>query len=100
MVSLLNGDGGIVTYGVRRNGVIYGDRINRKEQDVLTHASIDAAIKYIIPYVDGDLYSIHFTDVVERGSCEKLKVVRIKVASAPYDLYEDKNHEVGTTPST
>lgn len=98
VVSLLNGDGGILVYGVRSNGIIYGQKISRKERDTLTNSSIDNAIKKIIPCVSVDLYSVIFTDVI--GAPSQLhdadnKVVRIKVAPGrPGEMYEDLHHEV------
>jgi hypothetical protein len=101
VVSLLNGDGGILTYGVRSNGMIYGERINRREQDVLTVSSVDGAIKRIIPCVECELYSINFSDVAGVPSLDRydyhniFKVVVIKVARGRQDLiYEDINHNV------
>ena len=98
--SFLNGDGGILCFGVRKTGVIYGEEINRKEEDNL-RLLIDEIFKKMSPHVPTDTYRVTFTPV--RGSsfnrqhneATKLLVLEIRVAPGnPFALYEDLNHEV------
>ena len=102
MVSLLNAHGGIIAYGVRPSGIIYGEEINRREQDMLNHTVIDEAAKRIIPAVPGAMYSVQYVPVdmppLESGEIppkmRKVLLIRIEPGK-PYQLYEDMNHEVG-----
>lgn len=100
--SFLNGDGGILCFGVRKTGVIYGDEISRKEEDNLK-LIIDEIFKKMTPHVPTDTYRVTFTPVVgtsfRRGDGHKeatiLQVLEIRVAPGdPFSLYEDQNHEV------
>lgn len=96
---MLNGDGGIIMYGVRTNGIVYGEKISRKEEDNLKN-TIDTAMKRIIPYVGGDKYKVKFIKVSENDHRSSLQaashqVLKIKVEPGdPYEMYEDPNHEV------
>ena len=105
IVSLLNADGGILAYGVRPNGIIYGEEISRREQDMLNHTTIDETVKRIIPNVDVEMYRVTYTDVnmpAEVGGAlpRRRQVLEIRVApGSPYQLYEDQNHEVRVSDS-
>ncbi len=97
-MSFLNSDGGILAFGVRPSGVIYGEKITRREEDHLKCA-IDEAVKRIIPYVSSNKYSVSFTPVKGRHFDDKPNTVRqvleIRVTPGePYELYEDSRHEV------
>ena len=85
---------------MRKTGVIYGEEINRKEEDNL-RLLIDEIFKKMSPHVPTDTYRVTFTPV--RGSsfnqrfneATKLQVLEIRVAPGdPFALYEDLNHEV------
>lgn len=100
--SFLNGDGGILCFGVRKTGVIYGDEISRKEEDNLK-LIIDEIFKKMTPHVSTDTYRVTFTPVVGGSyrrhnrykEATKLQVLEIRVAPGdPFSLYEDQNHEV------
>lgn len=100
IVSLLNADGGILAYGVRPNGVVYGEEISRREQDMLNHTTIDETVKRIIPTVGVEMYRVTYTDVdmpkeVGVAPPRRRQVLEIRVAPGrQYQLYEDQNHEV------
>lgn len=93
----MNASGGVLVYGVRPNGVIYGeDMINRKEKDMLFHGAIDEALKRIIPNVGLEAYKPLFHEVVCDGPEEKRTVLEIKVdgKSRRAEVYEDIRHNV------
>lgn len=96
MVALLNAEGGILVYGVRPNGIVYGERISRHEQDVLNN-TIDNVVKRIIPSVGLDMYRVVFLPAIDRdrdADDKALQVLTIKVEPGN-SLYEDLNHKVG-----
>ena len=94
MVAMLNAAGGILVYGVRQNGVIYGERITRKEQDNLNLA-IDNIVKRIIPTVGLEMYNVSFVPVDGVKDEQDLQVLMIRVQPGEaYQLYEDPQHEV------
>ncbi|KAL5493410.1 hypothetical protein EMCRGX_G014587 [Ephydatia muelleri] len=93
--SFLNGNGGILVFGVSRTGFVYGDTINRKEEDNL-RLTIDETFKKFKPMVRPDMYRITFTLVKERegSSRDDLQVVEIRVATGDrHELYQDEFHE-------
>lgn len=91
---MLNAAGGILVYGVRQNGVIYGERITRKEQDNLNLA-IDNIVKRIIPTVGLEMYNVSFVPVDGVKDEQDLQVLMIRVQPGEaYQLYEDPQHEV------
>ena len=98
-MGLLNSDGGILAFGVRPNGTIYGEKINRSEEDMLKR-TIDYAITRITPCVQSEQYRVKFTPTIGKhfedfSSSVERKVLEIKVSQGgPYELYEDQNHEV------
>ena len=94
VVSLLNGDGGIIAFGLRQNGVIYGEKISRSEEDKL-QCLVDSAVKRIQPCVRVKQCRIHYIPVHDPIGNENQdrKVLEIKVESGK-TLYEDRNHEV------
>lgn len=92
IVSLLNSNGGIMAYGVRHNGVIYGDKITRKEQDNL-NTIIDEAVKRIFPLVGLGMYRVTFTPVEETEADYQVLTIGVERGD-PFKLYEDQNHEV------
>ncbi len=87
-------------YGVRPTGVIYGEQISRREQDMLNHTTIDETVKRIIPVVAVGMYRVTYTDVVDipdspSKAPKRFQVLEIRVEPGrPYQLYEDQNHEV------
>ena len=92
MVAMLNTTGGVMFYGVRPSGTIYGERINRKEQDNLKNI-IDDTVKRIIPSVRLDMYRLSFIPV-DGGPCDRV-VLKISVKLGdPVKLYEDAHHNV------
>jgi len=97
-VSFLNSKGGILAFGVRSSGVIYGEQISRREEDTLK-CSIDEAVKKINPCVCYNKYSVNFTQVKGRHFDDVRPVLRqvleIRVLQGePDQLYEDPRHEV------
>lgn len=92
MVAMLNAAGGVMVYGVRYNGVIYGDKINRKEQDNLNNI-IDDIVKRIIPTVGLDMYRVAFIPVEETHPNNQVLRISVKPGD-PYKLYEDQSHKV------
>lgn len=79
------------------SGFVYGDTINRKEEDNL-RLTIDETFKKFKPMVRPDMYRITFTLVKERegSSRDDLQVVEIRVATGDrHELYQDEFHEVG-----
>ena len=100
--SFLNGEGGILCFGVRKTGVIYGETITRREEDNL-RLVIDEIFKKMHPHVPTDKYRVTFTPVLGssfrrwdgvKEATMKL-VLQIRVAAGdPFSLYEDFNHEV------
>ena len=98
VVSMLNSTGGIIAFGVRNTGIIYGEWIARREEDVLK-CTIDEAVKRINPCVRYDQYLVKLTPVNGQHFMDysqyPRKVLEIKVAQGdPHELYEDLNHEV------
>ena len=100
--SFINGDGGILCFGVRKTGVIYGDNISRKEEDCI-RLVIDETFKKMHPHVPTDSYRVTFTPVLTssryqrdgRKDTAKPHVLEVRVAPGdPFSLYEDLNHEV------
>ena len=100
--SLINGDGGILCFGVRKTGVIYGENINRKEEDNI-RLVIDEIFKKMHPHVPTDGYRVTFTPVLGSAyrrydgvkEVTKQQVLEVRVAPGdPFSLYEDQNHEV------
>ena len=98
VVAMLNSNGGILAFGVRQTGVIYGEVINRWEEDLLKR-TIDETVKRISPCVRYDQYVVKFTPVCGSHfmdySQQTRYVLEIKVKGDSYELYEDQNHEVG-----
>ena len=99
---MLNSNGGILAYGVRQTGVIYGETINRNEEDALK-CTIDETVKRISPCVRYDQYVVKFTPVCGshfmNHSRYKRQVLEVKVAPGdPFELYEDQRHQVRSTP--
>lgn len=98
---MLNSNGGIIAFGVRPSGGIYGEKINRHEEDKIK-CLIDSAIFRIRPCVNNDQYRLTFTPVLGQhfdaqieGRVEDLQVLEIRVASGdPNSLYEDQFGEV------
>lgn len=85
---------------MRKTGVIYGDKINRKEEDNL-RLIIDEIFKKMSPHVPTDTYRVTFTPVRDNSfnrrynEATKLQVLEIRVAPGdPFALYEDLHHEV------
>ena len=100
--SFINGDGGILCFGVRKTGVIYGDSISRKEEDLI-RLLIDETFKKMHPHVATNGYRVTFTPVLKssHSRCDggkdtrKLHVLEVRIAPGdPFSLYEDLNHEV------
>lgn len=100
--SFINGDGGILCFGVRKTGVIYGESITRREEDNIKQL-LDDIFKRMHPHVQTDGYRVTFTPVLGssyyRGDrikeTTKLYVLEIRVAPGdPFSLYEDYNHDV------
>ena len=95
---MLNSNGGILAFGVLKNGVIYGQKISRWEKDTIREV-IDQSIRKICPCVNCDQYLVKFSPVNRKNfmddSQHKWYVLEIKVtAGDPYELYTDRNHEV------
>ncbi len=91
-VALLNGRGGIICYGARPRGMVYGLSIDRKLEDICKN-EIDYGMRCIQPTLEPEKYSVKFFPVVGYGEdkCRPLQVVEIKVSSGdPYMLYDDK----------
>ena len=86
-----------MAFGVRATGIIYGEIISRKEEDIL-RCTIDEAIKRINPCIRCDQYLVKFTPVKGEHFMDASKlprqVLEIKVAQDFYELYEDQNHKV------
>lgn len=81
------------------SGFVYGDLINRKEEDNL-RLMIDEIIKKFKPMVRPDMYRVSFTPVKEIGASTpgELRVVEIRVAAGDrYELYQDEMHQVSIT---
>ena len=98
-MSFLNTKGGILAFGVRASGVIYGEKISRREEDILK-CSIDEAVKKINPCVYFNKYNVSFTPVKGHHFDDDKDVFRqvleIRVLQGePDQLYEDPRHQVG-----
>lgn len=89
LVSLLNTSGGIICFGVTRDGVIRGNEISRKEEDVFK-CTIDEAVKRIHPMVEPSMYRVSFTSVVDkRGRETRYTILEIRVNKGDrFQIYE------------
>ncbi|XP_019849549.1 PREDICTED: uncharacterized protein LOC109580615 isoform X2 [Amphimedon queenslandica] len=94
--SFLNGSGGILCFGCRSNGRIYGEKINRKEEDNI-RLLIDDTMKRFHPFISPSHYRINFITVKSRYNTSSAPncVLEIKVEKGdPHELYETEYHEV------
>jgi hypothetical protein len=94
LCSFLNGSGGILCFGCRENGRIYGETISRKEEDTL-RLMIDARIKKMHPFVSPSTYRVTFTPVHSHYNKTSVRyVLEIRVTPGDrYQLYETEFHE-------
>lgn len=93
-MSLLNTSGGILCFGAKPSGHVYGQEMSRKEEDVY-RCTIDEVVKRIHPMVKPSMYRVSFTPVASRSRYNmtskdrSLYVLEIRVQRGdPYQLYE------------
>ena len=85
----MNTNGGIVSFGATKDGIVRGNEIGRKEEDVYK-CTIDEAVKRIHPMVEPSMYRVSFTLVVDKkGKETRYKVLEIRVMKGDrFQIYE------------
>ena len=77
-----------------RPGTVYGECINRKEEDHLK-LTIDTVMKKFSPLVKTDAYRVSFVPVGGVGVEHARALIEIRVKPGErFEMYEDMNHEV------
>ncbi|MDM8559521.1 ATP-binding protein [Candidatus Parabeggiatoa sp. HSG14] len=80
--AFLNTEGGVIYFGITKGGQVQGVQLNQQQQDLLKK-EMDQLIDQFDPFVEKDLYNIHFVPIKGQNSGRKVYVVEIHVARGP-----------------